>query len=62
MDNFWLLFWGIIMSFLAWLFWHYTGENGFQILLFILVWSLIFDNRKLRKRLKHYEEKNQKTG
>ncbi len=57
-DSFWLLFWGFVASALAWAFWYYAGEHGFQIMT-IAVWiSLIFDNRRMRAKLKDYEKKN----
>ena len=55
-DSFWLLFWGIVASLGAWAFWHYSGDYGFMILTVAAFISLIFDNRRLRKKLLEYQQ------
>lgn len=51
-DNFLLLISALFVSFLAWLFWAYVGENGFAILSSIALIALFTDNFRLRQKLK----------
>lgn len=42
----------IAMSALAWAFWHYSAEDGFEILTIIVLIVFAGDNYQLRKKLK----------
>lgn len=33
-------------------FWHFAGGHGFTILLLVVVFALILDNRRLRRQLR----------
>ncbi|WP_296307548.1 hypothetical protein [Pseudomonas sp.] len=42
----------VIVAFAAWVFWHYAGLSGFELLSTLIVVSLAVDNTRLRRELK----------
>jgi hypothetical protein len=51
-DSILLLAVAVIVAFAAWVFWHYVGLNGFELLSTLMVVSLAVDNTRLRRELK----------
>ena len=49
-DGFFLLITALVFSGLAWLFWHYAGENAFSIMITLVIVVLFYDNYRLRKK------------
>ncbi|MCP4118721.1 MAG: hypothetical protein GY737_25665 [Desulfobacteraceae bacterium] len=41
-----------VFSILAWVFWHYLGDDAFDVLMFIFLIVLAVDNYQLRKKIK----------
>lgn len=58
-DSISLIFSAICMAAIAWLFWHFAGNSGINIILIIAVIVLIVDNIRLRKQLHVRESKGQ---
>lgn len=54
-DKVILLITGIVVSALALLFWKYAGEYGFLIFYFSLIFGLITDNARLRKKIRELQ-------
>jgi hypothetical protein len=55
-DSLALLAGGVVCSGIAWVFWHYSGENGAAILLALVTAMLVVDNIKLRRELRRRDE------
>jgi hypothetical protein len=51
-DSILLLTVAMIVAYAAWVFWHYVGLNGFELLSTLIVVSLVVDNARLRRELK----------
>ncbi len=51
-DGLLLLLTGIVCAAGAWLFFHYFGQDAFGILMLIVLFTTIADNRRLRRRLR----------
>lgn len=51
-DSILLLTVAVIVAYAAWVFWHYVGLNGFELLSTLIVVSLVVDNARLRRELK----------
>jgi hypothetical protein len=51
-DSVLLLTVAVIVAFAAWVFWHYAGLSGFELLSTLIVVSLAVDNTRLRRELK----------
>ncbi|RML80816.1 hypothetical protein ALQ90_200009 [Pseudomonas savastanoi pv. savastanoi] len=49
-DSIALLATAVVMAFLAWLFWSSLGQDAFAVLGALLVFALIVDNIRLRRR------------
>jgi len=49
-----LIITGIILSILAWAFWHYSGAYGVDVLSTIFLLALGADNIRLRRQIRHY--------
>jgi len=60
-DSLLLIIVGVVSSIGAWLFWHYSGQNGFDILGAVFLVCLFFENRSLRKQLKDLKNSLSKT-
>lgn len=60
-GNFWLWFWGIVISAFGWAYYHYLGEYAplmQTIILCIWLGHTSFENSRLRKQLKELQPKN----
>jgi hypothetical protein len=53
-DSVLLLAVAVIVAMAAWVFWHYVGLNGFELLSTLIVVSLAVDNTRLRRELKKH--------
>jgi hypothetical protein len=51
-DSILLVTVAVIVAYAAWVFWHYVGLNGFELLSTLIVVSLAVDNTRLRRELK----------
>ena len=51
-DSILLLTVAVIVAYAAWVFWHYVGLNGFELISTLIVVSLAVDNTRLRRELK----------
>ncbi len=51
-DSILLLTVAVIIAYAAWVFWHYVGLNGFELISTLIVVSLAVDNTRLRRELK----------
>ena len=51
-DSILLLTVAVIIAYAAWVFWHYVGLNGFELISTLIVVSLVVDNARLRRELK----------
>ena len=51
-DSILLLTVALIVAYAAWVFWHYVGLNGFELISTLIVVSLAVDNTRLRRELK----------
>jgi hypothetical protein len=54
-DSILLLTVAVIIAYAAWVFWHYVGLNGFELISTLIVVSLAVDNTRLRRELKKRE-------
>jgi hypothetical protein len=54
-DSLILLLTAFCASAVAWLFWHFTGKNGFDLLAILVMATLFAENLQLKRRLKKYQ-------
>jgi hypothetical protein len=52
-DRVALLLAGLIASGFAWAFWHYLGARAFDVLSTLVMVTLVADNIRLRRKLRH---------
>jgi hypothetical protein len=51
-DSVLLLAVAVIVAFAAWVFWHYVGLKGIELLSTLMIVALAVDNSRLRRELK----------
>lgn len=51
-DSVLLLAVAVIVAFAAWVFWHYVGLKGIELLSTLMIVALAVDNTRLRRELK----------
>lgn len=51
-DSVLLLAVAVIVAFAAWVFWHYVGLKGIELLSTLTIVALAVDNSRLRRELK----------
>ena len=51
-DRFALIAAATVFSILAWVFWHYLGNDAFDVLMLIFIIVFAADNYQLRKKIK----------
>jgi hypothetical protein len=54
-DSVSLLLAALCASLSAWLFWHFTGSSGFEILSILVMMTLFIENLHLRRKLKEFQ-------
>ncbi len=42
----------VVVSILAWLFWHYLDDEAFNVMMLVFILVLVGDNYQLRKKIK----------
>lgn len=52
-DSVLLLAVAVIVAMAAWVFWHYVGLNGFELLSTLMIVVLAVDNMRLRRELRN---------
>ena len=52
-DRFALIAAATVLSIMAWVFWHYLGDDAFDVLMLIFIIMLAADNYQLRKKIKN---------
>lgn len=52
-DRIMLIAVALVASILAWAFWHYLGDDAFNVLMLVSLLVLIGNNYQLRKKLKN---------
>jgi hypothetical protein len=51
-DSFFLITAAVVASGLAWVFWHFMGNDGFEVISAIALVALTADNIRLRRQLR----------
>ena len=46
---------GIVCAFLAWCFWHFLGQNAFDVFALLFMFTLLGENHLLKKELRKYK-------
>ena len=54
-DSLVLLLTAIVVSGIAWAFWRFTGEDGFTLVLALMLLMCTVDNARLRRRLRQLQ-------
>ena len=51
-DSLSLILTALCASIAAWLFWHFTGSSGFEVLSMLVMATLFVENFRLRRKLR----------
>ncbi|MGC1509901.1 hypothetical protein [Ketobacter sp.] len=57
-----LLIVALICAFLSWCFWHFLGQNAFDVFALIFMFSLLSENYFLKTELKKYRDSKHKKA
>jgi len=61
-DNILLLVAGLLIAFCSWTFWHFLGEDAFDVLTTVLLLAIAADNIRLRRKLRSEQERQDVVG
>lgn len=62
LDQTALLITGLICAFLAWCFWHFLGQNAFDVFALLFMFTLLAENHLLKKELRKLKGKDKQQA